>query len=245
MQRLLILFAVLCLGPGLSAASDETLELEAGWVFPGYIDVAVPGDTGTRLSLDDDLDADETVAVRLRYGRRVGERHWWGVLVAPLTVESEGTLDKDVDFDGRSFRAGEEVDATFRFDSYRLLYRYLVKRTETLSAEFGAALKVRDAVIRLESDTQRAAKPDTGFVPLLSFNVTWSPTERLDLLVDGEALAAPQGRAEDVLLAARYALADDRSVYAAYRVLEGGADNDTVYTFSLFHYAVLGASWVF
>ena len=31
------------------------------------------------------------------------------------------------------------------------------------------------------------------------------------------------------------------ALMAGYRLLEGGADNDTVYTFSMFHYAVLGA----
>jgi hypothetical protein len=30
------------------------------------------------------------------------------------------------------------------------------------------------------------------------------------------------------------------SLQAGYRILEGGADNDEVYTFSLFHYAVAG-----
>jgi hypothetical protein len=29
---------------------------------------------------------------------------------------------------------------------------------------------------------------------------------------------------------------------AGYRVLEGGADNDEVYTFSMFHYAVAGVA---
>jgi hypothetical protein len=30
------------------------------------------------------------------------------------------------------------------------------------------------------------------------------------------------------------------SLKAGYRILEGGADNDKVYTFSLFHHAVAG-----
>jgi hypothetical protein len=31
------------------------------------------------------------------------------------------------------------------------------------------------------------------------------------------------------------------SLYGGYRILEGGADVDEVYTFSLFHYAMIGA----
>ena len=60
------------------------------------------------------------------------------------------------------------------------------------------------------------------------------------LLFDADALAAPQGRAEDVLLAATWALREGLFVYAGYRTLEGGADNDEVYTFAWFHYAVAG-----
>jgi hypothetical protein len=61
------------------------------------------------------------------------------------------------------------------------------------------------------------------------------------LLVDGEALAAPQGRAEDVLFAAQYDVNRRLAFKTGYRILEGGSDNDEVYTFSLFHYIVAGA----
>jgi hypothetical protein len=62
----------------------------------------------------------------------------------------------------------------------------------------------------------------------------------LSFRVAGDALVGPQGRAEDVLLALIYDIAPSTKLFAGYRVLEGGADNDEVYTFSLFHYAVAG-----
>jgi hypothetical protein len=55
-------------------------------------------------------------------------------------------------------------------------------------------------------------------------------------------LAAPQGRAEDVLAAVVLRLSDSYAMRAGYRILEGGADNDEVYNFSLFNYAVLGVT---
>jgi len=64
-------------------------------------------------------------------------------------------------------------------------------------------------------------------------------------LLDGDALAAPQGRAEDVLIAATYKLSDGFGIRAGYRILEGGADNDEVYNFSLFHYASVGITYTF
>jgi hypothetical protein len=69
--------------------------------------------------------------------------------------------------------------------------------------------------------------------------------ERLSLLLEGDALAAPQGRAEDILVAARYKINDAASMSVGYRLLEGGADNDEVYNFSLFNYASLGFLYTF
>ncbi|HNS80159.1 MAG TPA: hypothetical protein PKM67_01715 [Kiritimatiellia bacterium] len=236
-----IIAAFLCLiGLTRASSAQHTLDLEAGYFFPGYNDVAIPGDSGTRLSLTDDLDADGDVVFRVRYGCTISDRHWVGFLAAPLTMESAGVLDRDTLFDDSLFPAGSPVEATFRFDSYRMIYRYIFRETDRWKICFGGALKVRDASIQLEGGGMAAEKSNTGVVPLLSFNVTWTPFEKLHLLMDGEALAAPQGRAEDVLFALQYDVSPRLALQAGYRILEGGADNDEVYTFSLFHYAVAG-----
>jgi len=59
------------------------------------------------------------------------------------------------------------------------------------------------------------------------------------------AMHLPQGRAEDVLVAVTYKLSDSFGIRAGYRILEGGADNDEVYNFSLFHYASVGINYTF
>ncbi|MBK8644916.1 MAG: hypothetical protein IPN15_22695 [Saprospiraceae bacterium] len=73
----------------------------------------------------------------------------------------------------------------------------------------------------------------------------WKVDDKFGLLLDGDALAAPQGRAEDVLIAATYNFSKNFSIRAGYRILEGGADNDRVYNFALFHYASVGISYTF
>ncbi|MFK7845351.1 MAG: hypothetical protein AB8G77_08625 [Rhodothermales bacterium] len=65
-------------------------------------------------------------------------------------------------------------------------------------------------------------------------------TAKLGLLVDGDALAAPQGRAEDVLVALTFSATDQLDIKLGYRILEGGADNDEVYNFTLVNYASVG-----
>jgi len=239
-----ILPSCLC-GLGLALVSamagpPQAFEIEGGWVFPCYNDVRIPGDSGTKLSLTEDLSADSFPAYRARYTVRLGGKHDLGLLAAFLTMRSRGTLDRAVDFDGTTFPAGTPLDSTYKFNSYRLTYRYLLYDSPKFQFRAGVSAKVRDAAIRLEGGGQESENTDLGFVPLLSFNAVWMAHPRLHLVVDGDALAAPQGRAEDVLLAVVAPLNDRVSLKAGYRILEGGADNDEIHTFSLFHYAVAG-----
>ncbi len=88
-----------------------------------------------------------------------------------------------------------------------------------------------------------ARKTNTGFVPLLNVHVEWRPGGGpLGVVLDADALAAPQGRAEDILLAATWAVSDAVVLRVGYRTVEGGADNDTVYNFAWLHYAVGGVA---
>lgn len=109
----------------------------------------------------------------------------------------------------------------------------------------GFTAKIRDANIGLKSAVNNTVKNNVGFVPIINFRVGYKLTEKFGVLLDGDALAAPQGRAEDVQLAVTYDLSKKLELRAGYRVLEGGADNDEVYTFSLFHYAALGINYTF
>jgi hypothetical protein len=239
-----ILFALL-LGLSLTAmpslaGSAQALDIEGGWVFPGYNDVRIPGDSGTKLSLTEELSADSFPAFRARYTVTLGGKHDLGLLAAFLTMRSEGTLDRAVEFNGETFPANTPIESTFRFNSYRLMYRYLLIDSPTFQFRAGISAKVRDAAIRLEGGGRESENTDLGLVPLLSFSALWLAHPHLHLVLDGDALASPQGRAEDVLLAAVVPLNKQISLKAGYRILEGGADNDKVYTFSLFHYAVAG-----
>ena len=77
------------------------------------------------------------------------------------------------------------------------------------------------------------------------FRLLWRIDDAFGLLPEGDVLAAPQGRAEDVLIAATYKFSDNLGIRAGYRILEGGADNDEVYNFALFHYASAGITYTF
>lgn len=221
------------------------IDVEAGAVFTGYNDVQIPGDTGTAFSLKDDLNAEPSAFVRLRAGITLGSRHTISVLYAPLKVKSEGLSDKEIDFNGIRFPVNTQLNATYKFNSYRITYRYDIVKRPKFEFGLGFTAKIRDAEIALSGQGLSSSKKNVGFVPVINFRVHWKMNEKIGILLQGDALAAPQGRAEDVLLAATYKFSDHFLFRIGYRILEGGADNDEVYNFALFHYASLGILYTF
>ena len=221
------------------------LDVETGGVFSGYNDVRIPGDGGTLFSLSEELGIDPSLFFRVRAFYDFNPRHHLGVLIAPLSLAATGQLDRDLIFQGKTFTANSPLNATYRFNSYRLVYRYDFLLKEKLEMGVGITAKIRDAEISVRGDGMEAKKTNVGFVPILHFRMLWNFYDKFALLVDGDALAAPQGRAEDVLAALHYQVSDGIGFKLGYRILEGGADNDVVYNFSLFNYAVIGAIFNF
>lgn len=216
-------------------------DLEAGYVFSiPYNAVRIPSEGGTHIDLAHDLKPVTACAFRARLNYTIAHRHVLSVLVAPLTIKSSGTLDKEVVYSGQTFSAYAPLNATYTFNSYRLTYRYLFVHHKNLSIGAGLTAKVRQANITLQSGSQSADYPDLGLVPLINFYLSWSPSEHWMLLVDGDALVSTQGRAEDVFAGVAYRLSDFFAVKAGYRILEGGANVERNYNFSFFNYAVLG-----
>lgn len=223
-----------------SLQAQFSLDFETGAVKTAYNDVRIPGKGGDFISLSDELEAGARVFGRIKAGYMLNERSELLLLIAPLRFTYKGSLTDEAMFQGTKFPAGEDIEAVYKFNSYRLSYRYYLKKNDRFSLGLGLTLKIRDALIGLESGQLQAEKTDFGFVPLINFFLHWKPMEKLGLLLDGDALAAPQGRAEDVLIALSYQINQRLFLKGGYRLLEGGAGNNTVYTFSMFHYGVIG-----
>lgn len=228
-----------------SVKAQALIDLESGLVFPGYNDVRVPGDQGTLFSLKNDLASETALFFRLRLGYTINSRHTISVLYAPLEAKSTGSIPRDVFFEGVEFPANMELEGTYKFNSYRLTYRYDIVKNPGFEFGLGLTAKIRDARIALSSPDLASEKTNIGFVPIINFRLMWDIDDKFGFLLYGDALAAPQGRAEDVLIAATLKLSDRIRARAGYRILEGGADNDEVYNFSLFNYASIGITYTF
>jgi len=188
-------------GTPAAASGRWSLDLEGGPVFSGYNDVQIPNPGGTRFSLSRDFHIPSRLYVRGRLSWKIASRHTLSALYAPLTFKASGKAAGPITFFGQTFPAGSDVAGTYTFNSYRLTYRYSWVEKARLSLGVGFTAKIRDAVLGLRSGSLRAEKKNVGFVPLLNLLLHWRWSERFGLRLEADALAAPQGRAEDVLLA--------------------------------------------
>jgi hypothetical protein len=238
-------FALAALTLGASAETQWTLDVETGLARNPQNRFRIPGSTGTMVSVPDEFGTADTTFGRYRLTYAPNPRVSWSLLVAPLAFDSHGTAPTDIDFHGSTFAAGTALDIGYVFNSYRLTYRRTFRPGGRLAWGLGLTAKVRDADIRLTSDNQTASRKDLGVVPLINFHADYRIGGPLSAELDGDALAAPQGRAEDVMLALKYALSPTTRVRLGYRMLEGGVDNDSVYNFSRVDYALVGVEYGF
>ncbi len=150
-----------------------------------------------------------------------------------------------LDFAGATYAAGRPVQATYTFNSYRLTYRHTAHEGRRTTAWIGFTAKVRDAVIRLEQGGTSSQKDDLGFVPLLHLAGQWRLAPRWHLGLDADVIAGGPGRAEDVAIKVGRGVGGRWTVEAGYRIVEGGADVASVYSFAWLHSAVVSIkrSW--
>jgi hypothetical protein len=245
------IFSVLLLSTRETPASDEALtrfsvELEAGPAWQSRNDVQIPNnENGTRFSLIDLVGKGPYPAARLYITWNMNERHLFRILLAPLTIRDSGILESPLKFSGEGFDTGVTTEATYKFNSWRATYCYRIYKNPRLIWRLGFTAKIRDAKIQLDQTGKSAKKTDVGFVPLLHVSVRVQLSGKWHLLLDIDALAGGPGRAEDAAIEACYDLNDHWSISGGYRMIEGGADVEEVYTFAWLHYSVLSLDYKF
>jgi hypothetical protein len=238
-----LLGAVLLALPPAAAHAQRTgftMELEGGPVWQSYNDVEIPNDgTATRFSLSDLAGTGPWAGGRLYITAPLGARHRLRLLVAPFSLTETGTPSRALEFAGESYTAGTPLDATYTFNSYRLTYRYQLHEGERSSAWAGFTAKIRDAEIALVQGATASRKDDFGFVPLLHMAGEWRFGPAWYLIADLDGLAGGPGRAVDATLKLGRELDARWALRVGYRMVEGGADVDDVYTFAWLHHATV------
>jgi hypothetical protein len=241
----LMSFAMSALADNQTEWKRFDIELEVGPVWQAKNDVRIPGDSGTEFSFKELTQSGPFASGRVMFDVNIARRHGLRFIVAPLRVDGSGTFDQPVSFAGATFAPGVSTTGKYKFDTYRLGYRYLFLATRAWRLRAGGTLLVRDAEIKLEQDGVTASDSDVGVVPLINFLAEWLFAGRWRAILDFEGLAGGPGRALDLALKVRYDLTDRWYLGGGYRLLEGGADTDEVYNFSWFNYAIVTVGYQF
>lgn len=235
--RLTIIMLLACA----SAHAQLIFDVEGGLVTgTSYNKVRIPNAGGTLVNLAPELSSDPKAFYRIRAGYLIGKRHLISALYAPLMLRYDGAFTRDVAFNNLNFRAGQPLSVHYKFNSYRLTYRYDFIATGRWRVGAGLTGKIRDADIRFRNESEDTHYDNIGFVPLINFYASYKPSYRWTFIVEGDALAAKQGRAEDIFGGIAYQVNNKLGIKLGYRMLEGGADNDKIYNFSWINYASAG-----
>ena len=218
-------------------------DLAMGAAWQNRNDVRIPGDTGIEFSLKDLAGIGPYPAIRFEAFYDIKGPHGLRLLLAPFEYTETGTLPYDVFFVDQTFVAGVSTEAKYKFNSYRLTYRYRFFTNDHWQWYVGGTLKVRDAEIALQQGALSANDTNVGVVPLLYLYGDYKFNNKWSFVFDMDGLAAPQGRALDLGLKLTYDISDQWYLGGSYRLLEGGVDNDTVYNFAWFNYLLFSVGY--
>lgn len=221
------------------------LELEAGPTWLSRNNVQIPNDEGTRFDLMELTGSGPEAYARFYISYTFNERYALRLNIAPLSFSGTGTLPEPARFTDQNFSADQATHGDYKFNNYRLTYRYTFHSGERWDLGAGGALLVRDAKIELTQGDINALDDDLGVVPVAHFYAAYKAGPKTTMILDFEGAAASQGRAIDASLKLRHQLDDNWDMSIGYRTLEGGADTDSLYTFAWIHYANLTIGYRF
>ncbi len=226
-----------------SVAFSNSFSLEAGGLWQERNDVRIPSKTGKMVSFDE-YDSGPFVHYRLEGNYQISESHGLRFVFAPLDLSVTGSETRNVNFNNIIFSANIPIKIDYKFNSYRLGYTYNLWSSNNNYFKIGFTGKIRQASIAFTQGILSTKYDNVGFVPLFYYGLKLGLLDRLYLYNDADFAWSPQGRAVDVTLKIRYKLTQGTHLGVGGRVLEGGADNDKVLTFSLIKYVLLDLHFV-
>lgn len=230
----LILFLLMFLTKAYAGVLD--LQLEGGALYQYRNDLQIPPTSdGTRVALDE-FDGGPFPYYRFEGFWRFAKNHGARVVYAPLSVTLKNTPTQAVNFNGQTFNPNQEVEYTYQFNSYRLTYFYSFWGHGDDQLNLGFTAKIRDADTILTQNGVTRNYDNVGFVPLLYFEYQKALGGEWLFHTSFDGLAGGPGRAFDVSFKIRRKLGSLGMLGLGTRFLEGGADNDKVFSFSLFQF---------
>jgi hypothetical protein len=241
-SRYWILF--ICLNSNLYTNAQTFVNLETGAFLTEINDIR-NGKNGTLFSLKNDFQTPVSPFLRLRAGYLSHGKNHFSILYAPLKIVEIGTLEKDILFDGKNFKANIPIEAVYKFNSYRFTYNRRIISKDNFKLGLGLSAKIRDAGFSLKNREFLRENFSIGFVPLINLIANWDISQKIGIDFFGDGLAASKGRAIDLSISGRYSFSKNLQGNIGYRLLEGGANGTNRYNFVQLHFIYASIQYSF
>ena len=240
----LIAFSLICLNFNTNINAQTFINIESGILFTGLNNIRY-GNNGTLFSLKNDLSTPSSSFLRLRAGFLLNNKHHFSILYAPLKKIVTGSIDRNILFDKKLFKANIPFEAIYQFNSYRLTYNRRIIIKNNFKFGLGFSAKIRDAGISLKNKELSSENFGMGLVPLINVSVNWNISQKGVVEFLGEGIIASKGRAIDLSLSGRYRFTKNIRGNIGYRLLEGGVDGANRYNFIQLHFIFASLNFSF
>jgi len=234
----------ICLTFSLSTNAQTFVNIESGVLFTGLNNIR-NGANGTLFSLKNDLSTPPSTFLRIRAGFLLNNKHYFSILYAPLKSLVTGTIDRNILFDEKNFKANIQLEAIYKFNSYRLTYNRRIINNNNFKFGLGLSAKIRDAGTSLKNKELLSENFSIGFAPLINVLANWNISQKAGMNFLGEGIIASKGRAIDLSLSGTYSFTKSLQGNIGYRLLEGGAEGTNRYNFIQFHFIFASLNFSF
>jgi len=234
----------ICLNYNLYTNAQPFIHVESGAFITGMNDIR-NGNNGTLFSLKNDFQTPISPFFRLRVGCLSNGKDYFSFLYAPLKIVETGTIERDILFDGKSFKANLPTEVVYKFNSYRFTYNRRIINKDNFKFGIGLSAKIRDAGVSLKNSALLSENFTVGFAPLINLIANWDITSKMGVDFFGEGIAASKGRAIDLSLSGRYSFTKTLQGNIGYRLLEGGANGTNGYNFIQLHFIFASLNYSF